>query len=146
MALADLTIWRTGVDTFEVMSGRREDVDDLTVCASARVETTNLGKARAVFAVQGPGALDALGKLGGDDTIGDLTYFRFAQAELGWLLSVPIDDWVIRVRLASKSFFRVVNRSAYGVNLLDTQCHPALSQWILCGLKPGLFCSPMNSG
>lgn len=86
MALADLTIWRTGVDTFEVMSGRREDVDDLMVCASARVETTNLGKARAVFAVQGPGALDALGKLGGDDTIGDLTYFRFAQAELAGTL------------------------------------------------------------
>ena len=82
MALADLTIWRTGVDTFEVMSGRREDVADLMVCASARVETTNVGKARAVFAVQGPGALDALRKLGGDDTIGDLTYFRFAQAEL----------------------------------------------------------------
>ena len=86
MALADLTIWRTGVDTFEVMSGRREDVDDLMVCASARVETTNLGKARAVFAVQGPGALDALGKLGGADTIGDLTYFRFAQAELAGTL------------------------------------------------------------
>ncbi|MGA9282809.1 MAG: hypothetical protein WBW00_16210 [Pseudolabrys sp.] len=86
MALADLTIWRTGVDTFEVMSGRREDVDDLMLCASARVETTNLGKARAVFAVQGPGALDALGKLGGDDTIGDLTYFRFAQAELAGTL------------------------------------------------------------
>jgi glycine cleavage system aminomethyltransferase T len=86
MALADLTIWRTGVDTFEVMSGRRKDVDDLMVCASARVETTNLGKARAVFAVQGPGALDALGKLGGDDTIGDLTYFRFAQAELAGTL------------------------------------------------------------
>ncbi|MGB6818876.1 MAG: hypothetical protein WBE29_18240, partial [Pseudolabrys sp.] len=86
MALADLTIWRTGVDTFEVMSGRREDVDDLMVCASARVETTNLGKARAVFAVQGPGALDTLGKLGGDDTIGDLTYFRFAQAELAGTL------------------------------------------------------------
>ncbi|MGA7254646.1 MAG: hypothetical protein WBX35_25910 [Pseudolabrys sp.] len=86
MALADLTIWRTGVDTFEVMSGRRKDVDDLMVCASARVETTNLGKARAVLAVQGPGALDALGKLGGDDTIGDLTYFRFAQAELAGTL------------------------------------------------------------
>jgi glycine cleavage system aminomethyltransferase T len=86
MALADLTIWRTGVDTFEVMSGRRKDVDDLMVCASARVETTNLGKARAVFAVQGPGALDALGKLGGDDTIGDLTYFRFAQAQLAGTL------------------------------------------------------------
>ncbi|MGA9053729.1 MAG: hypothetical protein WB422_20365, partial [Pseudolabrys sp.] len=86
MALADLTIWRTGVDTFEVMSGRRKDVDDLMVCASARVETTNLGKARAVFAVQGPGALDALGKLGGADTIGDLTYFRFAQAELAGTL------------------------------------------------------------
>ena len=32
-AIADLTVWRTGPDSFEVMSGRREDVADLLACA-----------------------------------------------------------------------------------------------------------------
>jgi aminomethyltransferase len=85
-ALADLTVWRTGVDTFEVMSGRREDISALIACAPARVETTDLGEARVVFAVQGPGALDALRKLGRLETVADLGYFRFAEVELGGVL------------------------------------------------------------
>ncbi|HUL90081.1 MAG TPA: hypothetical protein VLU23_18110 [Pseudolabrys sp.] len=81
-ALSDLTVWRTGVDSFEVMSGRSEDVTTLIKRASARVETTDIGHTRAVFAVQGPGALDTLRSLGKVDTVADLTYFRFAQVEL----------------------------------------------------------------
>jgi glycine cleavage system aminomethyltransferase T len=81
-ALADLTVWRTGTDTFEVMSGRREDVWALMAGAPAQVEATDLGAARVVFAVQGPGALDALHELGRLETVPDLTYFRFAEAEL----------------------------------------------------------------
>src|SRR5690242_1602719 len=65
MAAADLTIWRTAVDTFEVMSGRREDIADLMACASARAEITDLQDAYAVFAVQGPGALEVLDRFGG---------------------------------------------------------------------------------
>jgi aminomethyltransferase len=82
MALADLTIWRTGVDTFEVMSGRREDIADLMACASARAEITDLEGAYAVFAVQGPGALDVLDRLGGGNAAAGLAYFRFASTEL----------------------------------------------------------------
>jgi len=85
-ALADLTVWRTGPDAFEVMSGRREDILELMACASAQVETTDLGEARAVFAVQGPGALDVLRTLGRLETIADLGYFRFAQMELSGVL------------------------------------------------------------
>jgi aminomethyltransferase len=81
-ALADLTVWRTGLDAFEVMSGRREDILDLMTCTSAQVETTDVGAARAVFAIQGPGALAALNKLGRLETIAGLGYFRFAQTEL----------------------------------------------------------------
>lgn len=81
-ALADLTVWRTGVDSFEVMSGRSEDLTAFMACASAQVETTNLGDFRAVFAVQGPGALDALRRLGKVETLASLSYFHFAQTEL----------------------------------------------------------------
>ena len=85
-AVADLTVWRTGPDAFEVMSGRREDILDLMACASEQVETTDLGAGRVVFAVQGPGALDALKTLGRLETIADLGYFQFAQAELSGVL------------------------------------------------------------
>src|SRR6476661_5921445 len=81
-SLADLTVWRTGADAFEVMSGRREDILELMAGASAQVETTVLGEARVVFAVQGPGALDLLRTLGRLKTIADLRYFRFMQMEL----------------------------------------------------------------
>src|SRR6478735_7417225 len=85
-ALADLTVWRTGADAFEIMSGRREDILELMACASAQVEANDLGKARVVFAVQGPGALDVLRTLGRLETIADLGYFRFAQMELSGVL------------------------------------------------------------
>jgi glycine cleavage system aminomethyltransferase T len=81
-ALADLTVWRISEDSFEVMSGRREDLTALMASASAQVETTNVGDVRAVFAVQGPGALDTLRRLGKFDTIASLSYFHFTRAEL----------------------------------------------------------------
>lgn len=82
MALADLTVWRTAADTFEIMSGRREDIADLMACASARVEIVEVTEDRAVFAVQGPGALAVLGKIGCDEVVAGLSYFRFAQVKL----------------------------------------------------------------
>jgi aminomethyltransferase len=81
-ARADLTVWRTGEDSFEVMSGRGEDLTALLACASAQVETSNVGDVRSVFAIQGPGALDALRRLGKVDTIASLSYFHFIQVEL----------------------------------------------------------------
>ncbi|HZP78341.1 MAG TPA: hypothetical protein VFB45_19510 [Pseudolabrys sp.] len=81
-AVVDLTIWRTGVDAFEVMSGRQEDIATLMACASTQVEAANVGADRAVFALQGPGALDALRSLGNVDAIALLAYFHFAQADL----------------------------------------------------------------
>src|SRR5215475_8818545 len=100
-ALADVTVWRTGPDTFEVMSGRREDVWALMASAPGQVEANDLGEARVVFAVQG---------------------------------------------LGSKLFFPAVSRRVYGANLLVTRGQRALSQWMRCGSRPGLSCSPTNSG
>src|SRR4030088_3097912 len=53
--VADLTIWRTGAQTFDVMSGRREDVAAL---------------------------LDALRNLGDVGAVGRLEYFTFCDANL----------------------------------------------------------------
>jgi aminomethyltransferase len=81
-AVADLTIWRTGALTFDVMSGRREDIVALLHLAGSGVEVTDVTAQRATFAVQGPGTLDALRKLGDVDAIGRLAYFKFGQADL----------------------------------------------------------------
>jgi len=80
--VADLTIWRTGEESYEVMSGRREDVEDLLAhdCLQARV--TDLSPHSAVFAVQGPRTLDALRKLGDVSRLESLKYFAFDYARL----------------------------------------------------------------
>jgi glycine cleavage system aminomethyltransferase T len=81
-AIADLTVWRTGPDSFEVMSGRREDVADLLACAGPGLGVTNMTADRATFAVQGPGTLEALRRLGDIGPIAPLKYFSFARANL----------------------------------------------------------------
>jgi len=79
---ADLTVWRTGADSFEVMSGRREDIIDLMAWAAPCVDVTDLTAQRAVFAVQGPRTLEALRKLGDVSRIESLKYFAFGRAQL----------------------------------------------------------------
>ncbi len=81
-AVADLTVWRTGADAYEVMSGRREDITALLGCASTQVEVMNVGESRAVFAVQGPNTLGVLRHLGKVNLFANLSYFHFARAEL----------------------------------------------------------------
>jgi aminomethyltransferase len=80
-ALADLTIWRTAADTFEVMSGRREDIAELAALAASGVAVTALPD-RATFAVQGPAALETLGRLAKIDAVAALPYFGFTDASL----------------------------------------------------------------
>jgi aminomethyltransferase len=79
--VADLTIWRIDTETFEVMSGRREDIADLAGYAGPGVAVTELAN-RATFAVQGPASLDALGRLGVTGAIAALPYFGFTDASL----------------------------------------------------------------
>jgi aminomethyltransferase len=81
-AVADLTIWRTGAQAFDVMSGRREDVVALLDRAGPGVDVADMTAERATFAAQGPGALDALRKLGDVDAIGKLDYFKLGHADL----------------------------------------------------------------
>lgn len=60
--VADLTVWRVGSQTWEVMSGRRTDVADL-IAASADDGATvvrDLTAQTRIFSVQGPHSLEAL--------------------------------------------------------------------------------------
>jgi glycine cleavage system T protein (aminomethyltransferase) len=80
--LADLTVWRTGADSFDVMSGRREDVVDLLGHAGPGLKITDMTASRAVFAVQGPRTLETMRKFGDVTRIAALKYFAFAETHL----------------------------------------------------------------
>jgi len=80
-AVADLTIWRTGDDRYEVMSARREDIADLLACEEPAIEVREVAD-RATFALQGPASLDVLRRLGRIDAIEPLPYFAFTNATL----------------------------------------------------------------
>jgi aminomethyltransferase len=79
--LADLTIWRTTKDTFEVMSGRHEDIADLGARAGSGMTVTAEAD-RAIFALQGPASLAVLSRLGPIESIAALPYFAFTNAIL----------------------------------------------------------------
>ncbi len=79
--LADLTIWRTAEDTFEVMSGRHEDIADLAGHAGSGMMVTEQAN-RAIFALQGPASLEVLSHLGPVESIAALPYFGFADVIL----------------------------------------------------------------
>lgn len=81
--LADLTVWRTGHETFEVMSGRREDAADLLGLTDAGLDGADMLGQRAVFAIQGPASLAALLRLGVSGPVERLRYFCFCAAAIG---------------------------------------------------------------
>jgi aminomethyltransferase len=78
-ALADLTVWRTGNQCFEVMSGRRQDITDLLAYAGQGLNVHDKVGQRVVFAIQGPGSLEALRRLGDVGPIDQLQYFNFCR-------------------------------------------------------------------
>jgi aminomethyltransferase len=81
-AAADLTVWRTGFDSYEVMSGRREDIADLLCRADSGISVTDTGSGTATFALQGPASLESLSRLGDIGTVEPLGYFSFGNAKL----------------------------------------------------------------
>jgi aminomethyltransferase len=77
---ADWTVWKTASDSFDVMSGRREDISNLLSRSGPEAVVVDVTGDRAVFAVQGPGSLHALRKLVDVARIEQLQYFTFDHA------------------------------------------------------------------
>ncbi len=74
--VADLTIWRHADGSYEVMSGRRSDIADLVQYAGTA--GSDLSDSTAIFAVQGPLALDAAARAGFDrSALARLAYYEF---------------------------------------------------------------------
>jgi aminomethyltransferase len=120
---ADLTIWRTGPNVYEVMSGRREDVSCLMDCAGPDVEVADLSEPMTAFALQGPRSLDILRRLGGCDGIAGLDYFAFADATLD---GVPCR--VGRLGYTGEAGFEILLNRRHGYDLwrtLSSHARPA---------------------
>lgn len=79
--VSDLTIWRHD-EHYEVMSGRSEDITDLISAASPDANVEDVSGAHAVFALQGPGALVALGEHSDERAISALSYFKFVPGQI----------------------------------------------------------------
>lgn len=80
--LADLTVWRLGDESFEVMSGRREDIAFAAALDTAECSVADLSETTAIFAVQGPGALRALARVMDTGAIARLAYFACCPARI----------------------------------------------------------------
>ncbi len=78
---ADLTVWRTDDDSYDVMSGRHDDIVDLLHLSDSNV-VVDVNRNIAVFALQGPRALGVLSQLGDTSRIRPLGYFSFCQASI----------------------------------------------------------------
>lgn len=78
--VSDLTIWRLDPDTYELMSGRSEDIADLVRLAPGDV--TDLSGKSAIFAVQGPNTLARLASATDVSEISRLAYYRCCRARL----------------------------------------------------------------
>ncbi len=128
---ADLTIWRLGADVFEVMSGRREDIAALGALAGAAARVEDLSASSAIFAVQGPSALDALGPLGPEvageplarERLAAIPYFGHARAALA---DVPCR--IGRLGYTGEKGFEIVARAADAPKLasaLKARARPA---------------------
>jgi glycine cleavage system aminomethyltransferase T len=81
--VSDLTVWNLGGGGFEVMSGRRQDIEDLAAEAEAcNASVEDLSPETAIFAVQGPMALRSLAGLTATGALAALPYFGHGRAEI----------------------------------------------------------------
>src|SRR5262249_62376280 len=80
--LSDLTVWRHSETVYEVMSGRSEDIPDLVLTARPGCEVEDLSGRTSIFAVQGPGSLQALAGLADVGALSKLGYFTFVPIRI----------------------------------------------------------------
>lgn len=84
---SDLTVWKISADTFLVMSGLFEDIEDLMTCGQNNNDchVEDLSEKIVIYAVQGPDSLKALNDLVDVERLSSLPYFGFAEFHINRL-------------------------------------------------------------
>jgi len=81
--ISDLTVWRTAIDTVEVMSGRAEDIDYIKLkCLGKNVILRDLSDGTACIALQGPATNKIISQFRGGDEVLNIAFFKFADIKL----------------------------------------------------------------
>ena len=106
-ARADLTIWQTGPESFDVFSGRGEDI-------AALQGGRDLSAATCVLSLQGPRSLAALSRLGDVRPLAALRYFEHATTRLA-----GIDCRVGRLGYTGERGFEIVTPASGKARLWD---------------------------
>lgn len=82
-AVSDLTVWKNGPNSFDIMSGRSEDIEALRSMAGGDLQVRDITEGSAVLALQGPRSFEVLRALGVPAEIRELKYFWFADSSVG---------------------------------------------------------------
>jgi len=85
---SDLTIWRIGKDTYEVMSGNPQDIMCLARLSSQLVEFDDLSQETSIFALQGPSTLKTLKSVADLSKVMALPYFGHCETNITGILCV----------------------------------------------------------
>lgn len=81
--VSDLTVWRTGADSLELMSGRAEDARSIPeTLATYDAAVSDVSDDTAVLAVQGPGTGKVLAGLSGGASVSAISSFGFLDAAI----------------------------------------------------------------
>ena len=110
--VADLTVWSLGDGVFEVMSGRAEDIADLTSIRSPSAWCEDLTAETAIFALQGPQTLAVLSGLADTDGLARLPYFAH-----GLFRIAGIDCRVGRIGYTGEMGFEIIADAVRGGDL-----------------------------
>ena len=79
---SDLTLWRVAANSFEIMSGFRDDIQEILSLAGPGVEVDDLSENTAIVAIQSRNALDKLGRHMDTESLRTLPYFGFIDSQI----------------------------------------------------------------
>ena len=110
--LSDLTVWRLNDQTFDVMSGERQDAKHLLEQANLKTTVENLSERTAIFSVQGPMSLAQVLPGCEGDRLKELGYFCFDDLDIH-----GVSARIGRLGYTGERGFEIVVDAAYAKSL-----------------------------
>lgn len=83
---SDVTIWCLNRESFDVYTGDHADVERTRALSTAGVEVEDLTANTAVYAVQGPGTLDAMAAIADVEQLAQIAYFQHRKTSIAGVI------------------------------------------------------------